>query len=139
MLQHPYLKQKPPKSTGRELFDRDFIDYYLHRESPINRIATLTFYTAASIFISYKKFLPRMPQEMIVSGGGARNQTLMRHLADLFNPVPVKTLEALGIPSQAKEPAAFAFLAWRAIQNKINHIPQTTGAKNARILGKIIR
>ena len=138
MLQHPYLRQKPPKSTGREIFDRDFIDYYLHKESSADRIAALTFYTAASIFISYRKFLPRQPQEILVSGGGAYNKTLMHHLADLFKPVPVKSLDTLGVPSQAKEPAAFAFLAWRAIRGEINHLPETTGAKEARILGKII-
>lgn len=139
MIQHPYLHQKPPKSTGRELFNQKFIDRYLKKEPPLDRMATLTFFTAASIFISYRKFLPKQPQEIFVSGGGAHNLTLMRHLTDLFRPVAVKSMEAMGIPSQAKEPAAFAFLAWRALQGKVNHVPQTTGAKHVCVLGKVIQ
>lgn len=136
MLRHPYFYQKPPKSTGRELFNQAFIDRYLKKESFLNRIATLTFFTAASIFKSYEEFLPK-PHEILVSGGGTKNKTLMRHLSDLFNQTPVKPMETLGIPSQAKEPAAFAFFAWTALQKRTNHAPQTTGAKHACVLGKL--
>lgn len=137
MLRHTFFKQKPPKSTGRELFDQNFTDTYLKKEKSEDRIATLTFFTASSIFISYRNFFPKHPHEILVSGGGAKNQMLMHHLNDLFKPIPVKSMDSFGIASQAKEPAAFAFFAWQAIQKKINHAPQTTGAKKARILGKI--
>lgn len=137
MIRHPFFKEKPPKSTGRELFNRDFIQKYVRHLNNQDQIATLTFFTAYSIFESYRKFLPSI-QQVIVSGGGSRNLTLMRHLEKLFGKVPVHSIESLGIPTQAKEPAAFAFFAWRALHHKINHAPQGTGAKKSRILGKLI-
>ena len=66
------------------------------------------------------------------------NRTLMHHLTRLFAPVPVHSIEGYGIPAQAKEPVAFAFLAWRALQGRVNHLPETTGARQACILGAII-
>ena len=75
---------------------------------------------------------------MIVSGGGALNLTLMRHLVGLLAPVPVRSIAAYGLPPQAKEPVAFAFLALRALQRRPNHWPETTGAHAAAILGKTV-
>ena len=65
------------------------------------------------------------------------NRTLMKNLARLFSPVPVISIRKLGIPEQAKEPAAFAFFALRALEGKINHLPETTGAHHATTLGKV--
>lgn len=138
MADHPYFKKKPPKSTGRELFNENFIPKRLRKENSENLVATLTYFTAHSIRESYRKFIPDPLSEIIISGGGALNHTLMSHLRTLFHPVPVRSIEDWGIPVQAKEPVAFAFFALRAIEGKINHHPDGTGAKHSTILGKII-
>lgn len=137
MLAHPYFEKDPPKSTGREIFNEGFIPRYLWRAKPEDLISTLTYFTARAIYHSCRSFIRSRIQEIIVSGGGALNVTLMRHLQDLFAPASVKSIGDWNIQVQAKEPMAFAFLAWRAIMGKINHLPQTTGARKAAILGKI--
>ncbi len=140
MASHPYFKKRPPKSTGRELFNPDFIPHFIKsglKKNSRDLISTLTYFTAYTIHQSYQRFAPPV-SEIIASGGGTYNQTLMTHLKNLFSPVPVKSLDELGIPTQAKEPAAFAFFALRAIEGKINHLPEGTGATKACILGKII-
>lgn len=138
MMEHPYFKQKPPKSTGRELFNEKFLPRALLRHSPEDIIATLTYFTAFAIQQSIQEFSPKKPVKMLVSGGGALNRTLMHYLRLLFAPAPVDSVEKYGFPAQAKEPVAFAFFALRALQGKTNHWPQGTGAKKARVLGKII-
>jgi anhydro-N-acetylmuramic acid kinase len=139
MLKHIYFQKKPPKSTGRELFNEHFIRHYLKGKRRLeDTVATLTYFTAASIHQSYQKFLPGRLSEILVSGGGALNLFLMAHLKQLFAPLSVRSFEESGLPAQAKEPVAFAFFALQAIERKINHLPEGTGAKGARILGKII-
>lgn len=138
MLNHPYFRQKPPKSTGREIFNESFIPSYLWKAKPEDLIATLTYFTAKTIHHSYQSFVRTTIREIIVSGGGAFNLTLMNHLKNLFSPIPVRSIKNWGLHAQAKEPAAFAFFALRAIHGETNHLPQTTGARKAVILGKII-
>ncbi len=138
MASHPYFLRNPPKSTGRELFNETFLPTSLLLEKKENLIATLTYFTAYIIRESYRRFLPSQPSEIIVSGGGALNHTLMNHLSNLFYPIPVRSIACRGLHPQAKEPLAFAFFALRALEGKINHLPQTTGAHRACILGKII-
>lgn len=138
LQKHAYFKKEPPKSTGRELFNAQFLPAILWRESPKDILATLTYFTAWAIADSYFSFVPFELSEVLVSGGGALNSMLMEHLKNLLYPADVRSMDELQIPSQAKEPIAFAFLALRAIQGKGNHLPETTGAKHACILGKII-
>ncbi len=138
LWRQPYFRQPPPKSTGRELFNdtllrQIFGERRAQRASDV--LATLTYFTAFSIAESYRRFIRQRLREVIVSGGGVRNRTLMAHLARLLAPVPVRSIEQYGIPAQAKEPVAFAFLALRAIHGRVNHLPATTGAKTACILG----
>jgi anhydro-N-acetylmuramic acid kinase len=140
MMRHPYFKRKPPKSTGREEFGERFLKEYFGKRltrSPYDALATLTYFTAATIYEGVKRFAARSPKEILVSGGGARNLTLMDCLKAFFSPTHVHSIEEWGIPAQAKEPIAFAFFALRAMQGKTNHLPQMTGAKRALVLGKI--
>ncbi len=162
MASHPYFRKRPPKSTGRELFNEKFIPKILWKDNPKNAIATLTYFTAYSIYDSYQKFiLPKVPGagsrvpgnfKIIASGGGVLNKTLMAHLKNFFSgkgdryevrcvPVPFSTIvhsiEEFGIPAQAKEPLAFAFFALRALEGKTNHLPAVTGARKECVLGKI--
>ena len=139
MMRHPYFKARPPKSTGRELFSEAFLPHRLKKLNLNDLMATLTYFTAFSIHNSYQKFLNlKSISKVIVSGGGAFNSTLMSHLRELFMPIPVLSIQDFGIHPQAKEPAAFAFFAWQVIHGKTNHLPETTGAKHACLLGKII-
>ncbi len=137
MISHGYFQKRPPKSTGRELFNELWIPAVLKKEKTENIIATLTYFTAYSIYTGYQKWIKDPIREIIISGGGAYNQTLMTHLIKLFAPVPVLSIEHYKIHAQAKEPAAFAFFALQAIEGKINHSPDGTGARHAAILGKI--
>lgn len=142
MMRHPYFRRRPPKSTGREEFGEVFLKKYLgaslwHR--PFDFLATLTYFTALTIFESLRRWAPLFTREIIVSGGGAKNRTLMKYLRELFSPLPVRSIEEWKIPAQAKEPIAFAFFALRSIRGQINHLPSATGARHATVLGKITK
>lgn len=138
MAAHPYFRRSPPKSTGPEFFNERWIPQSLLDAPPGILIATLTYLTAYTIRDSYRRFAPGEISEVLVSGGGAMNRTLMGHLADLVQPTRVISIEGAGLPAQAKEPLAFAFFALRALEGKINHLPEATGARRACVLGKII-
>ncbi len=140
LADHPYFRQPPPKSTGPELFNESWLRRALGARWAARgdeAVATLTYFTAWTIAESYRRFLPSSPREIIVNGGGCLNRTLMRHLAQLLAPLPVRSIAEYGLPPQAKEPAAFAFLGLRAWQGRINHSPSTTGASAPRVLGTI--
>lgn len=140
LWRHPYFRVTPPKSTGREVFNDALLQRVFGRRlqtHPYDVIATLTYFTAFSIAESYRRFVPHRLREVIVSGGGVRNRTLMSHLITCAAPVPVRSIESYGIPAQAKEPVAFAYLALRALRGRPNHLPDTTGAHHKRILGSL--
>jgi len=136
---HPYLTMKPPKSTGRELFGKAFVYPLLARfEGRLDDLlATLTRFSAVAIARSYRELCPAPPDEVYVSGGGALNTTLMRHLTELLAPTPVASTAALGIDPKAKEAVAFAVLANETLFGHPGNVPSVTGARGPRILGKI--
>ena len=140
LWRHPYFRRPPPKSTGRELFSDQLLGRIFGSglaRAPVDALATVTYFTAYSIAEGYRRFVPHHLREVIVSGGGVRNGTLMRHLANLLAPIPVHSIERFGLSAQAKEPVAFAYLALRALRGQINHLPETTGAREACVLGTI--
>jgi anhydro-N-acetylmuramic acid kinase len=136
---HPYLSQPLPKSTGRETFGKDFVYPLLTRfhNRHDDLLATLTRFTAETIARSYREMLPAMPNEVFVSGGGALNPTMMRHLGELLAPVPVSSTTVLGVDPEAKEAIAFAVLANQTLFGAPGNIPAVTGAVGPRVLGKI--
>jgi anhydro-N-acetylmuramic acid kinase len=136
---HPYLAQPLPKSTGRETFGKDFVYPLLARYGGRldDLLATLTRFVAEAIARSYREALPAPPDEVFVSGGGALNPTLMRHLAELLAPVPVATSVALGVDPEAKEAIAFAVLANETLHGHAGNVPSVTGAAGPRVLGKL--
>lgn len=138
MAEHPYFRRRPPKSTGPELFNAGALPASLLREKFVDIVATLTYFTAYTIHQSYARFIPYRLSEIIVSGGGVLNRTLMFTLANLVSPIPVRSIAEWRIPVQAKEPLAFAFLALRALEGKVNHLPRATGARERRVLGVIV-
>lgn len=143
LLKHPFFLRQPPKSIDRGLFSESYLLKNFGRprlQGLPDLLATLTFLTAESIAHAYERFiLPRWKvSEIVVSGGGALNPTLMRTLKGRLTPIKLTTSQAYGIPIMAKEAACFAWLAARAAAGKTNNCPAATGAAGRRILGKII-
>ena len=143
MLRHPFLSQRPPKSTGREEFGSRYCDV-LYRKMKNKKIpaedimATVTAFTAGSIVRAYQKFLPQMPDEVILCGGGAHNATLVKMLRQGLNKSRILLSDEFGISCDAKEAVSFAILAYATIRGVANNVPSATGAKQPLILGKII-
>jgi anhydro-N-acetylmuramic acid kinase len=142
LLAHPYLQLPPPKTTGRELFGAQFGAALWQAAQqrgmrPIDLVATLTAFTAHSIAEAYRRFLPRMPDEVIISGGGVHNTTLMEQLRELLPETQLFSSEDLGLPSDAKEAVAFALLAYETWHRRPSNYPPATGAKRSVILGDI--
>lgn len=135
-LAHPYLRKKPPKSTGRELFGESFLERS-YEISPFDLIATLTEFTARSIALNYKLHLASNPDHVILAGGGAANPALMRALKQNLPETKIVTALERGWPLQAIEPAAFALLAYLRFHNRPGNLPETTGASRPVLLGQI--
>jgi anhydro-N-acetylmuramic acid kinase len=141
-LAEPYFQQKPPRTTGRELFGTQRAAEYWSQASrrgldPSDIIATLTALTVRSIEHAYRIFLPTFPDEVIVSGGGARNHTLMAMLAERLSPAYLTTSQNYGLDIEAKEAVAFAVLAYETWHKRSGNIPTATGASRAVMLGNI--
>jgi len=143
MLRHPFLRRRPPKSTGREQFGQQYCEW-LQREARKRRlsaedmVATATAFTASTIATAYRRFLPRMPDEMILCGGGTHNATLVRMLQEQLAGVRIRSTDEFGISVDAKEAVSFALLAYATIQGIANNVPSVTGADEPVILGKIV-
>ncbi len=156
-LSHDFFMLPPPKSTGRELFGVDFFQQCLADAKPYDLssadlLATLTELTVASIVHSYRTFLPKMPDRVLLCGGGSRNlylkQRLQVYLSPAFAstplritnyplPIPVMTTDEVGLNADYKEAIAFAVLAyWRHLSIPGN-LPQVTGANKCVLLGEI--
>ncbi len=143
---HPFVQQRPPKTTGREQFGAAFAQSIWVRgeqlgASALDRIATVTMFTAQSIALAYRDFLPQMPDEVIVSGGGVRNHTLMQWLAQSLEqianrPIPVHSSDEIGMPPEAKEAMMFAVLAYLSWHGRSGNWPPATGATRQVVLGE---
>ena len=150
LLRAPFFRQKPPRTGGREEFGREYVGRFLqlcHGASKADVIATATALTARSIADAVQRFvvprfgLRRKPtnRQMIVSGGGAKNSTLMAMLRDAMAPLAISLhfSDEFGLPAEAKEAVAFALLAHETWHRRPSNVPSATGAKRAAILGKI--
>ncbi|MDF2568717.1 MAG: hypothetical protein K0R55_321 [Sporomusa sp.] len=144
LMSHPYINQFPPKTTGREVFGDQYTAAVVSKNLALgvnaaDIIATLTCFTAKSIADSYRQFI--LPQvkidEVILSGGGSHNQTLVAMLGCELPDIPIRLQEELGFSSDAKEAIAFAVLANEAISGHANNLPAVTGARTPIIMGKI--
>ncbi|MEH2204851.1 MAG: anhydro-N-acetylmuramic acid kinase [Nostoc sp.] len=141
-LNQDYFHLPPPKSTGRELFGVAYLhqclkDAQAYQLNPADVLATLTELTAASIFHSYRTFLPEMPQRVLLCGGGSRNLYLKQRLQLLLGSIPVSTTDEVGLSADFKEAIAFAVLAyWRHLGIPGN-LPTATGAPQEVLLGEI--
>ena len=142
MMEHPFLRRRPPKSTGREEFGASFLREVLKRAAGIARedvVATATEFTALSIYDQYVRFIRRAARvdELFVSGGGLKNRTLMESLRRHFHPVPVQGIEGLGFSPEAKEAVLFAVLAHETMHGMPSSLPAVTGASRPAVLGSL--
>jgi len=150
MLAHPYLRRRPPKTTGREEFGEMFVAKVLAgarrlRLSDEDVVATVTAFTAATIAQACERFVwpkltvaERAQTQLVVGGGGAKNRTLLRMLAERVAPAGLLTQEDLGWSSSAKEAVAFAIMAYETMRGRPSNVPSATGARRAVMLGKIV-
>lgn len=138
LLEHPYFKQAPPKSTGREIFGQQVVDKILARSdiSDADRMATAAELTARSVADSVL-FLPQPPENWYLCGGGAYNLHLTSRLEALLAPANVKSSSDLNILPEAMEALCFALLAKNTLLGITNTVPAVTGACHAVIGGQI--
>ena len=139
LLAEPYFDRAPPKSTGREWFNRSWLDARLaaHPEAaPHDVLRTLCELTVETAAAAVERFAPRT-QELWMCGGGARNPLLATRLAERVAPIRVETTERLGIHPDWVEAAAFAWLAMRALAGEAGNAPAVTGAEREAVLGGI--
>ncbi len=145
LMRHPFLRQPPPKSTGREMFGESFLQRILERSkrlglAPHDVVATLTAFTASSVADAIERFvLPKVGSvdELIVSGGGANNPVLVAMLKERMPQISIHRSDEFGINADAKEAIAFAVLAHRTVMGLAGNLPSATGAKMPVILGSI--
>jgi len=137
LLGHPYFSSAPPKSCGREQFNLDWLESHLLAGiAPADVQATLLELTASSIASAIRRWLG-VPDELIVCGGGAHNQTLLERLGACLPPTRVLTSDALGIGADWVEAVAFAWLARQTLLGLPGNLPAVTGSRGARVLGAI--
>jgi anhydro-N-acetylmuramic acid kinase len=145
ILRAPFFRRKPPKTAGREEFGREFVTAFLGRCGRARKqdvVATATALTARSISDAVRRFVVRGRHkygEFVVSGGGAKNATLLAMLADELRPLGlrIRSSDEFGLPSEAKEATAFALLAFQTWNRQPSNVPSATGARRPAVLGKI--
>jgi anhydro-N-acetylmuramic acid kinase len=133
----PYFSLSPPKSTGRDRFNLDWLQRQVNAAfAAVDVQRTLTALTAQTIADAIETRC-KGATEILVCGGGAHNLTLMRDLATALHPRSVTTTAALGVPVNEVEALAFAWLAREAMTGRPGNLPAVTGAKGPRVLGAI--
>ena len=138
-LKESYLQQPPPKSTGRELFNSEWLESKLIRHASLKSSvvqATLCRFTAHCIVEAIRQSAPET-QAVYISGGGAHNKTLVQAISSGLNQQTVTSIDELGIGADWVEAVAFAWLAQQTLNRQTSSLPEVTGAKGARILGAI--
>jgi anhydro-N-acetylmuramic acid kinase len=141
-LEQDYFRAVPPKSTGRELFGTEYlqaclVDTTAADLSAADLLATLTDFTASSIADSYRRFLPRLPDRVLLCGGGSRNLYLRQRLQHHLPQIAIETTDTAGIDGDYKEAIAFAVLAYWRKHGIPGNLPPATGAKQAVLLGDV--
>jgi anhydro-N-acetylmuramic acid kinase len=133
-----FLSQPPPKSTGRELFSLKLLDL-LQGEGVRGKrlVSTLTQLTVETVADQYERWLGPIDQ-VILTGGGARNPELVKRLRARLAHTRVVTLDELGLDSTAREALAFAVMGYETLCGRTSTLPATTGASRAVIQGKIV-
>ena len=142
LLAAPYFAAAPPKSTGPELFNDDYVKDLITRArsagaSDEDIVATAVQLTADSVADAYRRFIAEPMGEVLVSGGGARNPALFAAIVKSAAPVKVRHFDEVFFDGEAKEAVAFALLGYLHVTKRPGNVPSATGARGTRILGKL--
>lgn len=141
LMADPYYHRVPPKSTGREMFGKPYVESVVARYPGVRKdwdalVATMTALTAKTITNAIKKWIvPHGVDEMVITGGGSRNPTLVSWIARELDGITVSGGDVLGVDPDAKEAVAFAALAWAHMNGVPANVPEATGAQGPRLLG----
>jgi len=141
LLSHPFLDRRPPKSTGRDTFGAPYVSSVLARArvlglGPSDVLATGTALVAQSVAEALGRWLPSLPRELVLCGGGERNRTLCRELARRTG-IATCSSRAHGLAPEAREATFFAHLAVRHVLGRPSTEPSVTGARRGAVLGKL--
>ncbi|MFL5632747.1 MAG: anhydro-N-acetylmuramic acid kinase [Gemmatimonadaceae bacterium] len=141
LMAHPYFSVPPPKSTGRELFNSDYVQKLIATTraagaSDEDIVATAVQLTAESIGDAYRRFIAEPLSEVLVSGGGAKNPVLFAAIQKAAAPVAVRHFDDVYFDGEAKEAVAFALLGYLHVTKRAGNVPTATGAYGPRVLGK---
>jgi anhydro-N-acetylmuramic acid kinase len=141
LMAHPYFSAPPPKSTGRELFNSDYVQKLIatgraQGGSDEDIIATAVELTAQSVGDAYRRFIAEPVREVLVSGGGAKNPVLFAAIEKAAAPIKVRHFDDVYFDGEAKEAVAFALLGYLHVMKRPGNVPSATGARGARVLGK---
>ena len=141
LLAHPYFSMDPPKSTGRELFNSDYVQKLISAARALGGsdediIATAVQLTADSVADAYRRFVAEPMQEVLVSGGGAKNPALFAAIQSAAAPLKVRHFDDVFFDGEAKEAVAFALLGYLHVTKRPGNVPSATGARGPRVLGK---
>jgi anhydro-N-acetylmuramic acid kinase len=133
----PWLHLPAPKSTGRDYFQLDWLDYHLQglTLTPESVLRTLNAFTARTIADAMAQNAVT-PDAVFICGGGVHNALLMQSLQELL-PCPVRSTAALGVDPDYVEAMAFAWLAKQCLEGKPGNVVDVTGAEGPRILGAV--
>jgi anhydro-N-acetylmuramic acid kinase len=142
LLAAPYFAAAPPKSTGRELFNVAYVEDVIKRCraqhcSDEDIIATAVQLTAESVADAYRRFIAEPVEEVLASGGGAKNPALFDAIAKSAAPIRVRHFDEVYFDGEAKEAVAFALLGYLHVNHRPGNVPAATGARGPRILGKL--
>jgi anhydro-N-acetylmuramic acid kinase len=144
LLADPWFAVAPPKSTGRERYTAGYIGDFVARcragraECPdADIVATAVWFTARSIARAFERFIPQPVEDVLLSGGGARNPVLREAVAAALAPRLVRPFGDLYFDGDAKEAVAFAFLGWLHLRRRAGNVPSATGARGPRVLGAL--
>ena len=138
LMKDRYLKLKPTKNSGREYFGTLYLNKILKKFPSVSRedlIRTLTRFTAESIHDQSEQFLPGIPSEVIVGGGGSKNKVIMSDLRELFS-ARISTFSSKGIDDELRESLGFAILANQTLHHAPGRVTDV-GTMSGPVLGKI--
>ena len=144
LMRHPFVRQTPPKGAARQLFGHEYSAGVRDRGRELgltdeDLLATVAAFTAESIAYNYREFVfPRAKvDEILLAGGGAKNETVRRMIAERLDPIPVSTTEDLGIPVEAREVLTMVVIGNETVQGGTGNVPSATGASKLVIAGDI--
>ena len=144
LMTHPFLKRRPPKtSRGPEDFGEEFVEQLIRSAKALSlsddsMISTATQYSVETIADAYERFLPLLPDEIVLTGGGAHNLEIRRRLKARLPNCSVRLHDDFGVPGDAREAAAWAILADETVHGNAATLPKVTGASHRAVLGKIL-